>query len=60
MGRIISFIEILMLEVSNLLSEHGVDHFLVKFIRSTLKDHWCGRVVSLNMNIPVETKFLPS
>ncbi|MHA1343454.1 MAG: ATP-binding protein [Promethearchaeota archaeon] len=60
LATFMSHLEIPMLEISNFLNQHGAPNFVIRIMRSILKGRWGGRVVPLNINIPVETKYLPS
>jgi NAD-dependent dihydropyrimidine dehydrogenase PreA subunit len=52
-------VEIRMLMILNYLDKHLSPNFKIRFMRTFFEGRWGGRVVPLNINIPVETKYLP-
>ncbi|NHI91205.1 MAG: 4Fe-4S dicluster domain-containing protein [Candidatus Lokiarchaeota archaeon] len=51
-------VEVTFLEILNFISNHIFPNFKIIVLRK-LQGLWGGRVVPLNINIPVETKYLP-
>lgn len=52
--------EVTMLNIGNFIDEHFSKFFLIRIFKTITKGKWGGRVVPLNVNIPVETKYLPT
>lgn len=59
LASFMGLIEVGMLEVLSFSGKHMSNNFIIRFMRTFLKGRWGGRVVPLNINIPIETKYLP-
>lgn len=55
-----SSVEVHMLDVFNFIDARISKYFKIRIMRTILKDRWGARVIPLDINIPVETQFLPT